>query len=205
MPNQPSLDPADALKKMKPKVFDFDTCMSMISIDYSEEATNIFSDYLKTETDFFTAPASTKYHNSFEGGLVVHSLLTTTLLFKSVENLFSIAQLKYTKGSVILLGLFHDLGKAYKGYYVQKGRGYTYGPAVSYPHAHLSVQMLLPYFNLPPYLCEAILNHNGLFTGTGQEVFVKHKHHILSWLLHAADMTAAALEDQDPHRLLEIK
>ena len=26
------------------------------------------------KTDFFTAPASTKYHNSFEGGLVAHSL-----------------------------------------------------------------------------------------------------------------------------------
>ena len=25
-------------------------------------------------TDFFTAPASTKYHNAFEGGLLAHSL-----------------------------------------------------------------------------------------------------------------------------------
>lgn len=30
--------------------------------------------WLEDETDFFTAPASTKYHGSFEGGLLDHSL-----------------------------------------------------------------------------------------------------------------------------------
>ena len=30
--------------------------------------------YLQEETDFFTAPASTKYHGAFEGGLLKHSM-----------------------------------------------------------------------------------------------------------------------------------
>lgn len=30
--------------------------------------------WLETQTDFFTAPASTKYHGAYEGGLVDHSL-----------------------------------------------------------------------------------------------------------------------------------
>ena len=31
-------------------------------------------EYLETETDFFTAPASTQYHGAVPGGLVAHSL-----------------------------------------------------------------------------------------------------------------------------------
>ena len=31
-------------------------------------------DYLETETDFYTAPASTAFHGAEEGGLLVHSL-----------------------------------------------------------------------------------------------------------------------------------
>ena len=30
--------------------------------------------YLQEETDFFTAPASTKYHGAFAGGLLMHSI-----------------------------------------------------------------------------------------------------------------------------------
>ena len=31
-------------------------------------------EWLEKETDFFSAPASTKYHLNYEGGLLVHSL-----------------------------------------------------------------------------------------------------------------------------------
>ena len=33
-----------------------------------------FIDFMKNRTDFFTAPASTRFHGDFEGGLAVHSL-----------------------------------------------------------------------------------------------------------------------------------
>ena len=33
-----------------------------------------FMNYLENESDFFTSPASTKYHGSYHGGLVDHSL-----------------------------------------------------------------------------------------------------------------------------------
>ena len=36
-------------------------------------------EYIST-TDFFTAPASTKFHSSFEGGLAKHSLWVYLLL-----------------------------------------------------------------------------------------------------------------------------
>ena len=37
-------------------------------------------DYLRTGTDFFTAPASTRYHGAHEGGLLEHSLTVMKLL-----------------------------------------------------------------------------------------------------------------------------
>lgn len=74
-------------------------------------------DYVKkiiNETDFLSAPASTKYHGDFKSGLVQHSLLTAyhfcKLICTELGNSdyikdFSIADLFYT-------ALFHDLCKA---------------------------------------------------------------------------------------------
>lgn len=63
--------------------------------------------------DFFRAPASTKHHGNFEGGLFIHSYLMFLALKKwSGENLlrFGIPR------SPLIVGLFHDLCKedAYK-------------------------------------------------------------------------------------------
>ena len=38
------------------------------------------------KTDFFTAPASTRFHGSFEGGLVEHSLKVYEILKASVAS-----------------------------------------------------------------------------------------------------------------------
>ena len=58
-------------------------------------------------TDFFTAPASTQYHGAYEGGLLEHSMAV-------YENLTTIADAfltEYDPGSLILLGLLHDVCK----------------------------------------------------------------------------------------------
>lgn len=57
-------------------------------------------------TDFFTAPASTKYHNSFEGGLVAHSLEVYTELTTSKN-----AKM-FSSESLIKVALLHDICKA---------------------------------------------------------------------------------------------
>ena len=38
------------------------------------------------QSDFFVAPASTKYHSAFEGGLVQHSLNVINFLKNAVRN-----------------------------------------------------------------------------------------------------------------------
>ena len=61
-------------------------------------------------TDYFTAPASSKYHLNVKGGLVAHSL--------SVYDTLKYLNLKYKlfeEDSLIVMGLLHDLCKV--GYY----------------------------------------------------------------------------------------
>ena len=72
-------------------------------------------------SDFFTAPASTKYHSNFEGGLCYHCLN----VYYSLEALVKTFATEYTPGedgeietprysrdSIIIVGLLHDLSKA---------------------------------------------------------------------------------------------
>lgn len=67
------------------------------------------------ETDFFTAPASTKYHLAVSGGLAQHSLNVYKLLKKKVDSgLISIPD-----DTVIITALLHDICKA-NFYSVQK-------------------------------------------------------------------------------------
>lgn len=87
-------------------------------MNYKEEFINIYQKEIKREgslellewlnqTDFFTAPASTKFHCACEGGLTQHSVSVYNLLIKkhfdeSEDNLESFA----------ICALLHDLCKA---------------------------------------------------------------------------------------------
>ena len=43
--------------------------------------------YLQNETDFFTAPASTRFHGSYEGGLLEHSMKVYEILNYKLKNI----------------------------------------------------------------------------------------------------------------------
>lgn len=83
-------------------------CKLLREVD--RENANIESLIAKLEaSDFFTAPASSKYHNSCRGGLVDHSLnvyrnLSMLVQRKGFEDVIS-------KDSIIICGLLHDLSK----------------------------------------------------------------------------------------------
>lgn len=83
-------------------------------------------DYLENETDFYTAPASTKYHGSFEGGLLRHSLIVFELLYDK--------NLKHNLGippdSVLLCGLLHDICKC--NFYVKGFRNVIEGKKLNW-------------------------------------------------------------------------
>ncbi len=70
------------------------------------------------EEGFFTAPASTRYHGDYEGGLYDHSKAVTKRLVWLTEN----NNLKWTRPeSPFIVGMFHDLCK-YDQYIKTDGR-----------------------------------------------------------------------------------
>ena len=59
------------------------------------------------KSDFFTAPASTRYHGAYEGGLCEHSLDVYRMAKKAIAGY----ELQLDEESVIVATLFHDLCK----------------------------------------------------------------------------------------------
>jgi len=79
----------------------------------SEEGRNIFRGVMSivaNNTDYFEAPASTRFHLNEEKGLFRHSLGVTYRL-RALDDAYGIFPL-YSYLDVILAGLLHDLGKA---------------------------------------------------------------------------------------------
>ncbi len=89
---------------------------------------------------FFTAPASTKYHGAYEGGLFDHSLEVA----KQLVNLTDKLGLEWTSpNSPIVVGLFHDLCKCDSYVWDIETNSYKYNPEIILPgHGEKSVIML---------------------------------------------------------------
>lgn len=64
-------------------------------------------EYLEQKTDFFTAPASTRFHLSCEGGLMQHSIN----VYKNFKKINLDVELRLSKSTVILCALLHDVCK----------------------------------------------------------------------------------------------
>ena len=78
-------------------------------------------------SDFYIAPASTKFHNHIKGGLLDHSLNVYYNLKSLVER--KGLKDKISDDSIKIVGLLHDLGKMnnYKIYYKNEKRYSDYG------------------------------------------------------------------------------
>ena len=70
-------------------------------------------DYLTGQSDFFTCPASARYHGAYEGGLCDHSLNVYDCLCAFLDSPQAKALgFHYSEESVALVALLHDLCKA---------------------------------------------------------------------------------------------
>jgi hypothetical protein len=86
----------------------FENLMSKVTRDGIEDLVA----YLKGHTDFFTAPASTRFHLSCEGGLLQHSLNVYDCLVKKKESpIWKSVLNSVSEESIIIMALFHDLCK----------------------------------------------------------------------------------------------
>lgn len=158
------------------------------------------------KSDFFTAPASTKFHSAYEGGLVDHSYN----VYKRLTALAAQENAEYTEETLAICGLLHDLCKAntYKtemrnvkegGTWVQKPY-YATEEKFPFGHGEKSVWILQNFIRLSPEEALAIDWHMGGFDARVRggsysmtEVFEKNP---LAVMLHTADLMATYLDEK---------
>lgn len=157
-------------------------------------------------TDFFTAPASTRYHGAVEGGLVSHSLS----VYYRLDDLADWYEYEgcdeyddERDESIAIVSLFHDLCKV--GCYKTEMRWrkdefnrweqhptYKFQEDFSFGgHGSKSVFLIQHFMKLTPEEAAAINCHMGAWDmsnyGRPSDVFDSNK---LAWLLHVADEAA---------------
>lgn len=160
-------------------------------------------EYLE-KSDFFTAPASTRYHGAYFGGLLEHSLnvydcLCDYLARPRVKEQYG---LEFPEESVAIVALLHDLCKV--DFYVESTRNvkedgvwktvpyYTIDDKLPYGHGEKSVYIASGYMRLTREEAFAIRYHMG-FSGeenvnTVGSAFAKFP---LAVALFTADMEAS--------------
>ena len=154
------------------------------------------------KSDFFKAPASTKFHGNHEGGLAEHSYKVYEILKEKVK----FAKMEVAEETVIISAILHDICKTnfYKIDYRnaknslgvwEKVPYYTIEDTIPYGHGEKSVMMLTEYIKLTNEEKYSIRWHMG-FTepkevyGTLSEAYRKYP---VALLLNEADLEAAYL------------
>jgi len=140
--------------------------------DRIKEFSEFMSDYnyldikILSHLGFFTAPASTKYHGAYEGGLFDHSLEVAKQLVNLTEKL----GLTWERPeSPYIVGMFHDLCKCdnyllHPGNDVVSHAHYVYNPDIIIPgHGEKSVIMYLKYDYLTDEEIACIRWHMGAY------------------------------------------
>ena len=162
-------------------------------------------EYLESRaSDFFTAPASTRFHGSYEGGLVEHSINVYHCLqqYLSRERVKEVYGLDYSEESIAIVSLLHDVCKinCYKPgtRNVKDEHGvwhsvptYEFDDKLPYGHGEKSVYILSGYMRLTREEAFAIRYHMG-FSGTedSRNVGNAFEMYPLSLALSIADMEA---------------
>ena len=162
-------------------------------------------DFLE-KSDFFKAPASTRFHGDYEGGLVEHSLKVYEILKHKVEH--NIKGVTVPEESIIIIGLLHDICKTnfYKVDYRnaknalgvwEKVPYYTIEDTIPYGHGEKSVMMITEYIKLTPEEKSAIRCHMG-YTEP-KEVYntigAAYTKYPIALLTHEADLEATYFYD----------
>ena len=150
------------------------------------------------ENGYFTCPSSSQYHGSKESGNFEHSINVTEVMLKLAPQLAP----GISKESLIICGLFHDLGKAnyfdkpnYVPNILKSGKLSDSKPyetnknRLPIPHQIASVHILSKHIDLTEEETYAILYHNGLYTSDGY--VIKGNETPLLMLLHFSDMWAS--------------
>ena len=171
----------------------------------TREGADKLLDFLLNGSDFFTAPASTRYHGAHEGGLVEHSLNVYDCLADMVDRLHERYGIEYSDESIAIAGLLHDICKvnfyktSYRNVKDETGRWqsvpyYTIEDTLPYGHGEKSAYIVSAYMRLTRDEAFAIRYHMG-FSGTEDPGNVGRALEMfpLAYATCCADMEAAFL------------
>lgn len=167
-------------------------------------------DYLVNKSDFFTAPASTRFHGSYDGGLAQHSLNVYNC-FKAYlerERVRELYNLNASEETMAVCALLHDICKV--NVYTRGTRNvkneetgqwekvptYFFDDRLPYGHGEKSVYMITGFMRLTREEAFAIRYHMGFSgdepvgnVGKAFEMFP------LAFALSTADMEATYFLD----------
>lgn len=180
--------------------------ISIYKENIKREGSEKLLEYLMSnKSDFFTAPASTRFHGSYEGGLLEHSLnvydcLADYLARPRVKELYGLTADSET---IALTALLHDICKVnfYKTDFRnakneqgvwEKVPYYTVDDKLPYGHGEKSVYIITGFMRLTREEAFAIRFHMG-FSGSEDTNLVGRafEKFPLAYALHAADMEAS--------------
>ena len=163
--------------------------------------------------DFFTAPASTKYHGNYEGGLCEHSIDVYEMAVRleglyreDIRRQYLVLNRPYDRAefmeSLAVASLFHDLCKANFYRARTNGRNSYYSVDEQLPfggHGSKSVYILSKYLkDLRDEEAIAINCHMGFSRGTDSSVSIgeSFRYSPLAWIVHVADEAATFMLDR---------
>ena len=152
-----------------------------------EEFVEIYKKYIKREgadklleyllspaSDFFTAPASARFHYSCEGGLCAHSVNVYECLksYLSADRIKEYFGFEYSDESIAIVALLHDLckigvyKKGFRNVKDEKGtwqrvETFEYDDPMPYGHGEKSVYIISGYMRLTRAEAFAIRYHMG--------------------------------------------
>lgn len=173
-------------------------------------------------SDFFDAPASAIYHNSFRGGLCAHCLNVYDWICKLAEDAAQVtSQSEYEEDTLKIVALFHDFDKmnkyekSFRNVKVYSPTGSKYDEMgkfdwLSVPgykrkedadvftigtHGENSVYMTETFIPLSTEEHCAILNHHSVYDNPKLNTTGIYSKYHLACLLHLADMAATYVSE----------
>lgn len=183
-----------------------DEFIELFRENITREGSQALLDYLVNKSDFFTAPASTKFHGAYAGGLCEHSVnvydcLKDYLERPRVAELYGLEE--YSPETVAIVALLHDLCKV--GCYKEGVRNvkndatgqwekvptFFYDDSLPYGHGEKSVYIISGFMRLAREEAMAIRWHMGFSGGEDKGLVGKAlEKYPLAFALSVADMEA---------------
>jgi HD superfamily phosphohydrolase YqeK len=156
-------------------------------------------------TDFETAPASTRFHGSYAGGLIDHSLNVWEELVRVLK---AYPEIRVSAETAAIVSLLHDLCKI--GCYKQELRNkkvngvWIQQPAYVFQedfcfggHGSKSVYLIQKYIKLTDEEAVAINCHMGFADRSPGDFSLggAYEQYRLAWLVHVADESATYMRE----------